>query len=186
MTYVRFVQGVIIATPFLIFAYLANNELVPSGTFVVLHAVNERSAFIDPIQPGDRVRPVERDKDGDWVQPIIGDPTYVFVHPQRSFDAVDVDVWFKNTAVPVVAFGGLAQADPDVFDLKPLQNLVTNQSPPERRGNWFVAHVTFDAHVLLPINRTWKFAISTPHIKDIGAEVDIGRMDFTFRRKPLF
>ncbi len=127
MTIVRLAQAAIVSIPAALFGWLVWQELVPTGVFAVRHAVDERSPFIDRILPDQRVRPIERDADGDWVQPVIGDPAFFFVHPHRGFDTVEAEVWFKNEGVPIVELGGLARTDPEVYDLKPLQNLIIDR-----------------------------------------------------------
>ncbi|NBS41575.1 hypothetical protein EBS80_02850, partial [bacterium] len=51
----RIAQLIIVAIPVALFAWLLNQELVPSGTFVVAHAVGDASPFIDALLPDARV-----------------------------------------------------------------------------------------------------------------------------------
>ena len=114
-----FVQVAIVAVPVLLFAWLLDKELVPGGTFIVRHAVGERSPFIDRLLPDVRVE-----------QPgtIIADPVTFFVHPHRSFDRVDAEIRFKNHGAPIVELGALANVEAQAYDLKPLQNLLIDDS----------------------------------------------------------
>jgi hypothetical protein len=124
----RILQVIILLLPVLVFGWLLWQELVPSGVFVVSHQVGERSPFIDGLLPDGRVEEPMQDFDGDLVQAIIDDPVFFFVHPHRGFDSVEMEVWFKNDAVPIVEMGGLAQEAGQVYDLQPLQNLLIDQS----------------------------------------------------------
>jgi hypothetical protein len=145
---IRLLQTGIIAAPIVLFLWLLNLELVPTGVFAVPHSVDELSPFIDQVLPDTRALPPYTDADGDTVQPVVGDPAYFFVHPHRHFDRVDVEVWFKNAHVPIVELGGLAQAAGEVYDLQPLQNLIIDRSSWER----------IDEHgmVLLQRNKTYE------------------------------
>lgn len=128
-TFLRLFQLVIILAPVVAMFWLLEKEFVPSGIFVVERIVNERSALMDRLLPDDRVRAPIQESDGEWAQQIVGDPVYFFAHPHRSFDRVDAEVWFKNTGVPIVELGVLAHAAGEIYDLKPLQNLVIDESP---------------------------------------------------------
>ncbi len=111
---VRAAQVVFVLIPLFIFVWLTHIELVPSGTFEVKHDVRDSSPYIDALAPHDRVR------DGDT---IVDDPVFFFLHPHRHFDRVAFEIWFKNTTVAIMEFGGLVQTKPDVFDLQPFHNL---------------------------------------------------------------
>lgn len=112
---VRLVQLLIVAVPIATFAWLATQEIVPSGTFVVRHTVGEASPFIDELLPDARV-----DEHG----VITDDPVFFFVHPHRHFDAVEAEVWFQNETVPIVELGALGNVEAQAYDLHPLQNRV--------------------------------------------------------------
>ncbi|MFC1788011.1 hypothetical protein ACFLZY_02220, partial [Patescibacteria group bacterium] len=131
MLITRIIQIIIIALPSVLFGWLLVQEIVPSGVFVVNHSVEQPSPFIDQILPEQRVLGLQQDQDGDWVKTIIGDPAFFFVHPHRHFDQITTEVWFKNSGVPIVELGGLSQIEGQVYDLKPLQNLIIDQS------DWF-------------------------------------------------
>ncbi len=112
---VRLIQGILVLIPLCLFVWLAHIELVPNGTFIVKHTVREVSPYVDALAPQDRVR------DGEV---IIDDPVFFFLHPHRHFDRVAFEIWFKNTTVPIIEFGGLRQTKPDAFDLQPFHNLL--------------------------------------------------------------
>jgi hypothetical protein len=114
-----FAQLVLVAIPVAIFGWLLVQQEVPSGTFVVKHAVGERPPFIDALQPHARVRPPGT---------IVGDPVTFFVHPQRPFDTVETEVWFKDDGAPIVELGGLSDAQAQAYDLKPLENKLIDDS----------------------------------------------------------
>jgi len=124
----RIIQRLIILAPFVLGAWLVWQEFVPSGTFVVEKNVGVSSPFLDELLPGSRVSSPEKDAQGDMAQTLTGDPVYFFAHPHRSFDTVTAEIWFKNTMVPMVEFGGFASSENEAFDLYPLQNLLLDQS----------------------------------------------------------
>jgi hypothetical protein len=56
---------------------------------------------------------------------------------------------------------------------------------PEKVGDWYVARATFDASKLVLDQGSWKFVVSAPGIKDLGASMTVGRIDMTWKRKPF-
>lgn len=125
---VRFIQITIIFIPIFLFGWLGVKNFVPNGIFVVKHPVSDVSSFVDTLSPRERVSEVKKNEEGDWVQTIFGDPVFFFVHPHRSFDSVEATVTFKNTHTPIVEFGALSALNPERYVLKPLQNLILDQS----------------------------------------------------------
>ncbi len=120
----RLVQLLLILTPIALFGWLLHQEIVPSGTFVITHAMNETSPFIDRLLPDQRVSPPEQNTDGEWFQMVKGDPAFFFVHPHRSFQTVEADIWFQNETVPIVELGVLGDVQSQSYSLEPLQNLI--------------------------------------------------------------
>ncbi|MBI5370098.1 hypothetical protein HZA85_02845 [Candidatus Uhrbacteria bacterium] len=123
---IHLIQIMIVLIPIGMFLWLAQIELVPSGVFVVSHGVHDRSPYLDSLSPESRVESPER-VNGTWVQSLLDDPVFFFVHPHRHFDTASFEIWFKNEGVPIVEFGGLTQTKPESYDLKPLQNLLIDQ-----------------------------------------------------------
>jgi len=126
--FVRLIQLIIILVPCGLFFWLANIAIVPSGIFVVTKDVNQTSPYLDRLLPDARVEGVFQESDGDWVQKIVGDPVFYFVHPQRSFDSINVEYRFKNKNTPIVEAGILADATTGAYQLEPLQNLIIDNS----------------------------------------------------------
>lgn len=123
----RLIQSVLILIPVGILVWLVQQQFVPSGVFVVKHSIEDTSPFIERLLPDARVRPLVQ-QGQEWIQEIVGDPVFFFVHPQRAFDRATFEVWFNNTDVPIVEFGGLARTNPEAYDLQPMQNLLIDQS----------------------------------------------------------
>ncbi len=115
---VRLIQFIFVCIPFGLFFWLARMELVPDGVFQVRHSVQDTSPYIDALSPSDRVR----NKEG-----IVDDPVFFFLHPHRNFDRVFFEIWFQNTTVPIIEFGGLMQTKPEGYDLRPLHNLLIDR-----------------------------------------------------------
>lgn len=124
----RLIQVFLILTPICILGWLGVENFVPSGTFSIKHLVHDASSFMDALAPHERVSDPKKDAEGNWIQTIVADPVFFFVHPHRSFDAVDATVTFKNTNTPIVEFGALASTNPERYLLEPLQNLLIDQS----------------------------------------------------------
>jgi len=123
----RLIQLILVLTPIGLLGWLLNEQVVFDGSYEISHQVGKPSPFIDQLLPDVRVKkPVVQD--GEWVQELVADPVFFFVHPQRQFDRAYFDIWFQNTQVPIVEFGGLAQVSPEVYDLYPIQNLLIDDS----------------------------------------------------------
>ncbi len=54
---------------------------------------------------------------------------------------------------------------------------------PEKRGDWYVARAAFDAASLVRDKGAWKFVVSAPGIRELGASVRIGRIDMMWKRE---
>lgn len=163
----RFTQLIIILIPFGIFYWLLNQWMIPSGVFTAQHTVGESSPFVDELQPSDRVGDVI-----DGAQALVDDPVFFFVHPHREFKSLDLEVWFQNDELPIVELGGLARTNPDVYDLKPLHNILIEES------NW--NRVDNDGMVLLQRESTYAsvsdFLANPPSRDDVAtyrASLDI-------------
>lgn len=128
---VHLAQVLIILIPIGIFFWLLNNVLVPSGYFVVEKGVGQISPYIDRLLPDARVEPPYQETDKTWGQKIVGDPVFFFVHPPRGFEEVTAEIRFRNSGVPIVEFGLLAEALTGAYTLEPLQNLTIDNC------NWF-------------------------------------------------
>lgn len=152
----RLAQLFIIAVPVAAFVWLLNQEIVPSGVFFVRHAVGEASPFIDELLPEVRV-----DEHG----VVTDEPIFFFVHPQRHFDRVDAEVWFKNDSVPIVELGALGSVETQAYDLRPLQNRIVDAL------DWF--RLEKDGLVLLQREQTYRgideFLADPPPVSEIAA-----------------
>jgi len=162
---VRLSQVLIILIPVVLFFHLLNIATVPSGTFVTSRVVNETSPYLDRLLPDARVERPVQEGDGDWLQKIVGDPVFFFVHPQRSFSLVETELRFKNTGVPIVELGVLADATTGAYSLEPLQNLIIDNSP------WF--KIEDNGTVLLQRNKKFdsieEFLTNLPARSEVAA-----------------
>lgn len=124
----RLIQFMIIAIPIALMGWLVNQWVIPSGVFSVSHTVGDASPFIDELKPETRVSEVKEGDDGAF-QAIQGDPVSFFIHPHRDFfEEVELEVWFKNNALPIVELGALADVDPESYTLYPLHNRLIDES----------------------------------------------------------
>jgi hypothetical protein len=143
----RLTQLTIIAIPIVLFGWLTTQWTVPSGVFFASHTVGQSSPFVEDLQPSSRVGEVRMNAAGEWEQSIVDDPAFFFIHPHRAFEQVDVEVWFKNTALPIIELGGLESTDPERYILKPLHNKIIDDS------DWH--RIDKDGMVLLQRNKTY-------------------------------
>lgn len=111
--------GCVLLLPVGVLGYVFWQNSVPTGVFTHTWTPGVHSTFVDPLTPKERVSATEQTA-GDRTQQILGDLVTQFVHPHRSFDRVEAEIWFKNEGAPLVEFGGLAREDGQIYDLKPL------------------------------------------------------------------
>lgn len=162
MVLTRLIQLVLVLIPIVILGWLVDQQFAPGGTFAIRHSVGEPSPFIDRLLPDARVlAPIKQD--GDWVQSLIGDPVFFFVHPQRAFERATFEIWFQNEDVPIVEFGGLARKQPEVYDLQPMQNLLIDQS------TWF----RLDENGTVLLQRNKQFDSIDAFLKNLPSPEDI-------------
>ncbi len=145
---IKTIQLLIILVPVVIFGWLLKQFIVPGGVFVVSHSVNSSSPFIDGLLTDERVSGPYQDSEGNWIQRIFADPVFFFVHPHKSFSKAEFEVWFKNDGVPIVELGSLGSKNPERYTLKPLQNLIIDNSTWHR--------VTDGKQILLQRNNVYK------------------------------
>jgi len=138
---IRVIQIIIILIPICLFTWLSWQDLVPSGRLVINYDVGDLSPFVNRLLPGERALPPMKMADGQWAQQVIDEPTYFTVEPARHFDFVELELVWANESVPIVEVGGLASEDGTQILLKPLQNLVIDQS------DWF--RIEDEATILL-------------------------------------
>ena len=160
---IRLIQLLIVSVPVALFAWLLNQELVPTGTFVVRHEVGGASPFVDRLLPDSRV---------DLAGNVTDDPAFFFVHPHRAFDSVDAEIWFKNDKAPIVELGALGNVEAQAYDLHPLQNLTIDNL------GWI--RLERDGKVLLQRALTYRsideFLASPPPVSKVATyHADIGK-----------
>ncbi len=128
MKLTRLIQSVIILIPILLFGWLLWQDLVPTGRLVINYDVGDLSPFVNRLLPGERALLPIKLPDSSWAQQVIDEPTYFTVEPPRHFDTVEMELVWANDAVPIVEVGGVASEDGSQILLKPLQNLIVEQS----------------------------------------------------------
>lgn len=81
--------------------------------------------------------------------------------------------------------------DPDPVGLTPFTDLdqvsyvYATMAVPSAEGGWRTADATFDLSSLVVENGAYKFAISTPGLKELGTSVDLHAVEFTFIKPPM-
>lgn len=130
----RFGYVILLVFPFGVFLFLLWMQVVPTGVFVVDQVAGESSVFLEPLLPKERATPPAPDttpgaSEGEMVQAVIDDPPFFFAHPHRSFDRVDVEVWFQNNALPFVEIGLLSDTQTLAYTLEPLHNRLVETIP---------------------------------------------------------
>lgn len=113
--------------PGVLFVALAWQDLAPTGRFVVDVEAGERSPFVDPLIPESRASAAHLNSEADPVQTVTSDPTYLFLHPHRKFDALTAEVWFQNHGAPVIELGILSDPRTNTFTLRPIYHRVLEE-----------------------------------------------------------
>ncbi|MBI4133782.1 hypothetical protein HY478_04150 [Candidatus Uhrbacteria bacterium] len=118
------VKVVIIAAAISLFVWTAWQNFAPSGRLSARYEFDEISPFITSLLPGGRALPIIRDATGTPYQGMIGEPVYFRLRLPRRFDRVELEIRFQNQSQPILEVGGLAARNPDVYDLRPLENQI--------------------------------------------------------------
>lgn len=122
-------QILIVAVVAGLFAWTLWKNVIPNGVFEATYDFDHVSPFITSLLPGERALPITRGADRHPYQAIIGDPVYFRLRPPRTFDSATVTVEFQNATQPILEVGGLANRNPDIFDLQPLENTFIDSLP---------------------------------------------------------
>ncbi|MEK7665377.1 MAG: hypothetical protein AAB337_00670 [Patescibacteria group bacterium] len=125
--YQRLLQICILLSPLLLLLYLLRIDINPSGVFEIRQTVGELSPYIDRLLPDTRVLGVTYG-DGGAYQLVIGEPTYLSIHPPGEYETVRVELMFQNESQPIIEIGLVVNEEPLQYTLEPLQNLVLDQS----------------------------------------------------------
>lgn len=121
------IKTLIIAMPILLFLYLLRLDINPSGVFEVRQTVGELSPYVDRLLPDTRVLGVTPGDDGAY-QLVIGEPTYLSIHPPGAYDSLTVEMEFQNAKQPIVELGLVVNDDPLQYTLQPFQSLLIDES----------------------------------------------------------
>ncbi|MFH1632260.1 MAG: hypothetical protein ABIA47_04590 [bacterium] len=125
----RLAQLIIILIPIGLFGYLVYLDIAPGGVFEVRYEVGDMSPYADEILPDDRVTRGQVNQYGEPYVTINEDPVYFAVHaPTTRFDDVEVEVEFYNYEQPIVEFGPRVDVYSQSYDLRPLHNLMIENS----------------------------------------------------------
>lgn len=125
----RLIQFVIMLIPVMLFVWLLVIDIAPGGELVVRHVVDENSPYINSILPEDRTLGIQFGANGEAYTTIINDPVYFSVElPNTQFDEAEVELEFANDGQPIIELGGLVDIYSEGYDLKPLQNLIIENS----------------------------------------------------------
>jgi len=134
---------------------------------------------------------------------LVGKEIAAVTEPYRRFPVEVLEDGVVKVASPTgdllihtdghVAFSPEQFFNPDAVRLRAQTDLdrlgvnyvIASYSPPERQGNWLVNTATFDTSLLVFEGGAWKFTFSIPGISDLGASVDVGRIDMTWHREPF-
>lgn len=92
----------------------------PSAQFKVSAVMDGKSAWVNPLLPGDRATKAGVQQD-EWIgQRIIGDPVYFTARSPGLYESVDVGIEFRPIHQPIVEFGMVHSADGTDLELRPL------------------------------------------------------------------
>lgn len=101
----------------------------------------------------------------------------------------DLEIFFDGP----LAFSTEAYFQPDPIALRPYVNveeqgieyILTSYVPPRAQNGWLVQTIEIDALPLVFDKKSWKFTFSTPEIRVRGGEVEIGKINTIWTRKPF-
>ncbi len=111
---------------FVVVGFLVYLDLDVDGQRIAIHAPADRSILVDGPDPDIRFAEVASDAGiKEWS--ILIDPVYWILRLPRRYDDVKVTLEYKAPQVPLVQFGGLANADKWEFAWRSVQNIALEQ-----------------------------------------------------------
>lgn len=121
------VHLLIVLTPIVLFGWLLQKDLSPSGRFQVHYTVDQLSPYVERFLPDTRVQAPQNGPDGAF-RLVVDEPAYASVHTPGDFDTLQATLVFQNSTQPIIELGITENDDPLQYDLEPLQNLIIDQS----------------------------------------------------------
>lgn len=173
----KIIRVVLIIIPIIVFIWLVDKNLVPSGKLSAQYNFKEISPFISRLYPVGRVLGVEKNIAGQYYQPVIIDPVYFNVHLPVSFKKVHFIFKYKTNNSFNVRLGYQVGTDFSYY----FKNLI----PIRKEGDWLVAETDFDLANAYIKNNKLKFAISSPRLDERGGEIKINSIQLTLEKDPL-
>lgn len=173
----KIIRIILIIIPVLIFLWLVNKNLVPSGHLEASYNFSEQSPFISRLYPAGRVLGVEKNGEGQYYQSIIIDPVYFKVHLPVNFERAKIRLKFQTDKVNNLWLG--YQIGPD------FQYYFKNVAPTEREDFWQVAEVDFNLQSAYIKDNKLKFAISSPRLDEYEGEIRINSIKIILEKEPL-
>lgn len=119
---IRAARIISVAVPLALVVYLVAVDVVPSGELSVRVDLPERSPYLSPLHPGDRVSPPQVSADGIVYQTIRQQPVYVDVRIPRSLAQLEVTLTYQNLDQPLVEVGTQVSVDSWVFQLQGVEH----------------------------------------------------------------
>lgn len=124
MTLSRVIAIPFLAVPWLIaiagFGWFAYLRFPPSGVFVAETNLGDRSPWIFPFLPGERVTSPGPQSDG-WIgQRITADPVYFTARIPGPYERAIVSLEYRAVRQPLLEFGIVRDAEGKQLDLSPL------------------------------------------------------------------
>lgn len=130
-------------------------------------------------QTADLEKPFTRTKlktNGGELNKISAKNGYLIVGGNGSFATLE-ESWFAPEATRLQ---GTTDLDNQQIDF-----VLTSYEAPEEVDGWLVSKVSFSSDVLVLVKDSWKFAFSTPEMKDVGGSILLGGINWKFYREPF-
>lgn len=173
----KIIRIVLIIIPIIIFIWLVDKNLVPSGKLSAQYNFEKISPFISRLYPVGRVLGVEKTAQGEYYQSIIIDPVYFNVHLPVSFKKAHFILKYQTKNNFNVRLGyQVGQGFKYYF-----KSLI----PIGEEGEWLVAEADFDLANAYIKNNKLAFAISSPQLDERGGEIKITSIQLTLEKDPL-
>ena len=125
--FLAFSHVILALIPVVLFFWLLNLDVTPSGRFMIHYEINRLSPFMDRFLPDTRVTTPQDGPDGAFSL-VVDEPAYAAVHAPGDFDTLEVTLQFQNTDQPIIELGILQNDDPLQYELRPMQNLIIDNS----------------------------------------------------------
>jgi len=158
--------------------YLFYQSLVLSGCLIAESDFKNRSPFLSPLFPVNRVVAIKQDPKGFYYQTIFSEPVYFEMGIPTRFQKAKVYLEYQNTEQEIFRLGLRQSAQDWHYYTQPINNNKYGK-------NWQKAWVIFDLYPSFTVNHSLRFMFSAPGLDFGRREIKIRKIKVVLEKEPI-